>query len=202
MDRISYRENKSISVAFDVGRLITALNRGWIYTGITKYVERLFSFTPQEDITFTPIILESDYLPYLKIKNNIDSRLGREPIVLVNEFSENKELLHFDIFHSPINPLPTGTLRNSVRRIITIHDCIHLKFPEFYPKGNPPIREVIDSISCEEDYAICVSEVTRSDFLSFINMPYDHTCVIPSAADQLFFNRIEGKSVIDELLHT
>ena len=76
------------------------------------------------------------------------------------------------------------------KKIVTVHDCIHIKYPELYPKGNPPILATIESLSPGNDYAICVSEATRSDFLSFIEMPKHHTCVIPSSADSFFFDSV------------
>lgn len=93
-----------------------------------------------------------------------------------------------DVFHSPVNPLPRDP-RMSRPRVLTVHDCIYLKYPEFYPVPGqtPAIRRALDSIDVDRDYVICNSESTRRDLMTFLDIPRERTWVTPLAADNHFF---------------
>jgi len=192
--------NSLLSVAFDISRLIKSINKGWYYTGITKYVKRLYNIFQDGDIELIPVITEKVNSSYFELRNTIVSLLGREPVILSDKCEDDAVFPKFDIYHSPVDPLPSFNLTRNAKRIITIHDCIHIKYPELHPKGNPPIKAVLESLSPSDDFAICVSESTRLDFLSFIQMPKDHICVIPSAADRIFFHQEKENLVVSELL--
>ncbi len=92
----------------------------------------------------------------------------------------------WDIYHSPINPLPPVQWTGKAMRVLTVHDVFHLKFPELFRRGIPPVRKALDSINVERDYIICVSDCTRSDILSFVPIAEERICVIPEAAKAIF----------------
>ena len=92
----------------------------------------------------------------------------------------------WDVYHSPVNSLPPTHETGQAVRVLTVHDCLHLKFPELFPWGTPPIRKALNSVDVERDYVICDSECTRRDLMSFIPISEDRTRVIPVAADALF----------------
>lgn len=71
------------------------------------------------------------------------------------------------IFHSPAHALPT--LPASVRRVITIHDMIPQKFPQWCRQPEIFLR-ILDSIDTVRDHVVCVSDSTRNDFLDFVTM--------------------------------
>jgi glycosyltransferase involved in cell wall biosynthesis len=91
------------------------------------------------------------------------------------------------IYHSPVNPLPPLTWTKDITRVLTVHDVLHLKFPEYYPHQGktPAIRKTLDSIG-RNDYIICDSENTRKDLISFIPVDEERVSVIPLAGDPLF----------------
>lgn len=96
--------------------------------------------------------------------------------------------MQWDIYHSPVNALPPPEWTGNAARVLTVHDCLHLKFPELFPWGTPPIRKALDSLDVDRDYIICDSDCTRRDVMSFIPIAEERTHIIPLAVDALFTN--------------
>ncbi|MEM7480887.1 MAG: glycosyltransferase family 1 protein [Acidobacteriota bacterium] len=93
------------------------------------------------------------------------------------------------IFHSPVNPLPPRRLTERHARVVTVHDCLFLKFPELYPNPGqvPAIRRTLDSIDPHSDFVICDSENSRRDLHNYLEIAQDRTTVVPLSADAQFF---------------
>ncbi len=96
--------------------------------------------------------------------------------------------MQWDIYHSPFNALPPPEWTGNAARVLTVHDCLHLKYPELFPLGTPPIRKALDSVDVDRDYIICDSDCTRRDVMSFIPIAEERTHIIPLAVDALFTN--------------
>lgn len=65
----------------------------------------------------------------------------------------------------------------SAKRIVTVHDMIHEKFPDDFEPYNNTTR--LKSLAVERaDHVICVSENTRLDLLELYNIPEDKTSVV------------------------
>ena len=70
-----------------------------------------------------------------------------------------------DLLHSWFFALPPRAC-SPRRRVITIHDLIPLRHPEWFPSGDMVFfRSILDSIT-GEDHIICVSEATRRDLVA------------------------------------
>jgi glycosyltransferase involved in cell wall biosynthesis len=106
-----------------------------------------------------------------------------------------------DIFHSPYLPFSEQVLANqSVKKIMTIHDLIPIKFPHFFEEGHTKIlQETIKSIP-NDGFVTCVSEATKNDFCEITNFNPDNVFVQYLAASTDFFYKVEEKSIIENVL--
>jgi glycosyltransferase involved in cell wall biosynthesis len=89
-----------------------------------------------------------------------------------------------DLLHSPHYVLPL-LLRQ--RSVVTIHDCIHLLFPEYLPNRLAPryAREMMGSAIRRSDLVLTVSEASRRDILSFYpDTAPERVEVVPNAIDE------------------
>jgi glycosyltransferase involved in cell wall biosynthesis len=85
-----------------------------------------------------------------------------------------------DVYHSIQHPLPRQRLPGEPTRIVTIHDVLHAKYPEFHMVDAPPtIMKVLDSIDPLSDFLICDSDQTRRDVLSMVPIDASRTRVVP-----------------------
>lgn len=82
-----------------------------------------------------------------------------------------------DIFHETYYSVSDHCPR-SAKRIITVHDMIHEKFPQFFSVG-------LDEYSTEKAYAIrradhviCVSQATKKDLVEILSIPEEKLSVI------------------------
>ncbi|HYE89165.1 MAG TPA: glycosyltransferase family 1 protein [Vicinamibacterales bacterium] len=89
------------------------------------------------------------------------------------------------LVHAPHYVLPP-LLR--CRSVVTIHDCIHLMFPEYLPNRLAHVyaRGSMWSASRKADRILTVSEASKRDILRFFNVAPDRVEVIYNAIDERF----------------
>jgi glycosyltransferase involved in cell wall biosynthesis len=90
-----------------------------------------------------------------------------------------------DLFHAPHYVLPPLV---HCRSVVTIHDCIHLMFPQYLPGrlAHAYARATIWSATRRADRILTVSEASKSDILRCFNVPADKIVVIYNAIDACF----------------
>jgi len=155
----------------------------------------------------SPIYITSEDLPFPL------SRLHHPPLDRFRHMLNN----HFDIlpdrlpkesigrvFFSPHGPLPPRkSLPEGAARVITVHDVLHLKFPEFYSAEGPPfIQKIIDSIDPARDFVVCVSAHTQKDLTELLPIDTARTRVIHLAADDIFYRHPENTERASQMLQT
>ncbi|MEI6666903.1 MAG: glycosyltransferase family 1 protein [Acidobacteriota bacterium] len=87
-----------------------------------------------------------------------------------------------DLFHAPHYVLPPLV---PCRSIVTIHDCIHLMFPQYLPNRLAYLyaRGSLAAAATRASRILTVSETSKSDILRYCNVPADRITVIPNAID-------------------
>ncbi len=63
------------------------------------------------------------------------------------------------------------------RRILTVYDMIHERFPENFSPADPTRREKSLAVA-RADHVICISEQTRQDLIEFLRVPHEKTSVV------------------------
>lgn len=91
-----------------------------------------------------------------------------------------------DLFHSPHYVLP---LLTPSRSIVTIHDCIHLIFPQYLkqPMAHTYARLMFWTAAHRAKRILTVSEASKSDILRFFGIPSSKVTVIHNAIDERFY---------------
>lgn len=73
-----------------------------------------------------------------------------------------------ELYHGLSNEIPVGIEESGIKSVVTIHDLIFLRYPEYY---KPIDRKIYDrkfrSASERSDRIIAVSECTKRDIISF-----------------------------------
>ncbi|HYU79356.1 MAG TPA: glycosyltransferase family 1 protein [Vicinamibacterales bacterium] len=89
------------------------------------------------------------------------------------------------LVHEPHYVLPVAT---RCRSVVTIHDCIHLMFPQYLP-GRLAYwyaRASMWSTTRNADRILTVSEASKRDILRFFDIPPERVTVIYNAIDERF----------------
>ncbi len=90
-----------------------------------------------------------------------------------------------DLFHAPHYVLPPLV---ACRSVVTIHDCIHLVFPQYLPNrlALGYARTSIALAARRANRVLTVSESSKRDILKYVDLPPDKIDVIPNAYDDRF----------------
>ncbi len=90
-----------------------------------------------------------------------------------------------DLFHSPHYVLPPLT---PCRSVVTIHDCIHLRFPQYLPNrlGYVYARSALWMATHLSSRIVTVSEASKRDILEYFRVPPQKIDVIYNGIDERF----------------
>jgi glycosyltransferase involved in cell wall biosynthesis len=90
------------------------------------------------------------------------------------------------LFHAPHYVLPPLT---PCRTVVTIHDCIHLRFPQYLPSrlGYAYARAALWTAAHRAARVITVSEASKRDILRYFRIPESRIDVIHNAIDDRFW---------------
>ena len=90
-----------------------------------------------------------------------------------------------DVFHAPHYVLPAAV---RCRSVVTIHDCIHLMFPQYLPNraAYAYARASMWAAAHRSDCILTVSEASKRDILHFFNVPPEKIVVVYNAIDEHF----------------
>jgi glycosyltransferase involved in cell wall biosynthesis len=91
-----------------------------------------------------------------------------------------------DVFHAPHYVLPPMV---PCRSVVTIHDCIHLMFPQYLPNkaAYAYARAAMWGAVRRSDVILTVSEASKRDILRFFNVPAHKIVVVYNAIDERFW---------------
>ena len=95
--------------------------------------------------------------------------------------------LELDIYHGLSNELPIGSGRTNTRYIVTMHDVIFLKHPEWFPLADRYLFRMKYVNSCRRaDQVIAISEATKRDIVEFIGVDEQKIRVVYQSCNPLF----------------
>jgi glycosyltransferase involved in cell wall biosynthesis len=91
-----------------------------------------------------------------------------------------------DVFHAPHYVLPPAV---TCRSVVTIHDCIHLMFPQYLPNkmAYAYARASMWAAVKRSDRILTVSEASKRDILHFFNVAPEKIVVVYNAIDDHFW---------------
>jgi glycosyltransferase involved in cell wall biosynthesis len=91
-----------------------------------------------------------------------------------------------DVFHAPHYVLPVAV---RARSVVTIHDCIHLMFPQYLPNraAYAYARGAMWSAATRSDRILTVSEASKRDILHFFKVPPEKIVVVYNGIDERFW---------------
>lgn len=105
----------------------------------------------------------------------------------VSGVTRQLEKERIDIFHGLSNELPLNIRKSRIRSVVTIHDLIFLRYPQFYSPIDRKIYTYKFRKACENaDKIIAVSECTRRDIVRYFGIPADKIEVVYQGCDTSF----------------
>jgi glycosyltransferase involved in cell wall biosynthesis len=176
-----------MKIGFDAKRLF------YNNTGLGNYSRDLVSnygeYFPDDKIfLFSPEINNTKYIEFLNERyasvvpgNRWLWRYWR----MVHEINEYE----LDIFHGLSNELPIGIKKNAkVKSVVTIHDLIFLKYPEFYKSVDRRIyyEKTKRSVNTA-DLIFAISASTKRDIINYFNINPEKIEVVYQNCNEKFY---------------
>jgi glycosyltransferase involved in cell wall biosynthesis len=160
--------------------------------GIGTYIRNLLRHLARIDQTSEYVLLtaEADLGIAESLGPNFRTVLESSPNYSVREQIHIPWVLHReqpDVFHAPHYVLPPAV---RCRSVVTIHDCIHLMFPQYLPNraAYAYARGSMWNAARKADRILTVSEASKRDILHFFNVRPEKIDVVYNAIDERFWN--------------
>ncbi|HEY3373200.1 MAG TPA: glycosyltransferase family 1 protein, partial [Prolixibacteraceae bacterium] len=101
--------------------------------------------------------------------------------------SRAKEL-NLDIYHGLSHELPVGIEKTGIKSLVTIHDLIYIRYPEYFKTIDRQIYDRKFRHACRVATRIhAISTQTKLDLISFFAIPEEKIEVIYQAINPLFY---------------
>jgi glycosyltransferase involved in cell wall biosynthesis len=92
-----------------------------------------------------------------------------------------------DIYHGLSNELPWSIKKTGVKSVVTIHDLIFLRYPEYYPVFDRQIYKLKFRHACRvADIIIAISEATKADIITYFGTAPEKIEVVYQTCDPVF----------------
>lgn len=164
-------------------------------TGLGNYsrslIEQLANEYPaNEYFIYTPKAKESILKFSLFAKPNIHLIIPNKSKFLWRSFGIKNQLLadKIDLFHGLSHEIPFfGTNKTGIKSIVTIHDLIFLRKPQYYKLIDRIIYKFKSKYACENaDRIIAISEKTKEDIIELYQINPSKIDVIYQSCDESF----------------
>ncbi len=114
------------------------------------------------------------------------SKSAWRSLALGKDIKKNK----IDVFHGLAQELPKDIRRSGAKSIVTIHDLIFLKHPEFYkPIDRKIYFSKVKFAVNSADHIIAISEQTKDDIIKTFNIPEEKISIIYQSCNEVFYNK-------------
>ena len=159
--------------------------------GIGTYIRNLLRQLARidHDTEYVLLCRQSDLEVAAQLGPNFRSVLEPSPNYSLREQLHVPWVLHRerpDVYHAPHYVLPAGV---RCRSVVTIHDCIHLMFPQYLPNkaAYAYARASMWAAARRSDCILTVSEASKRDILHFFDVPPGKIVVVYNAIDDHFW---------------
>jgi len=184
-----------VRIGFDAKRVFNN------FTGLGNYsrfvVDGLLEHFPENQyLLYTPKIRQH---PEVQKYLNLEIRQPQKgtpgawwrTFSIANDIKEDK----LDVYHGLSNELP---LRKppGLKTVLTVHDLIFLRFPEYYGFIDVSIYKWKLKKACESaDVIVAVSQQTASDLKDFLNVDERKLCVVYQGCHPQFYKKVSTEEV-------
>jgi glycosyltransferase involved in cell wall biosynthesis len=158
--------------------------------GIGTYVRNLLKYLARidRDTEYVLLCKPQDVETVAAVGPNFRALAeSARPYSVAEQFMVPARLLttRVNLLHEPHYVLPPLV---PCRAVVTIHDCIHLMFPQYLPNrmAYAYARASLWAAARRAERILTVSESSKADILRFCNVPADRIIVVHNAIDDRF----------------
>ncbi len=180
-----------MKAGFDAKRAF--LNESGLGNYSRNTLNALLNYFPENHyVLFTPEIKDHLFKNYRQFDViSPDSSLSKIFKSLWRSFSLSGQLKKhdLDIFHGLSNELPEGIHKSEVPSVVTIHDLVFMRYPDFYKPVDRNIYYRKVKYACSSaTKIIAISNQTRDDIIHYFKIDPEKIEVVYQSVSSVFFN--------------
>jgi len=101
---------------------------------------------------------------------------------------------NIELYHGLSNEIPAGLHKANIASVVTIHDLIFLRYPQYYPFIDRKIYHLKSRYACRNaNSIIATSEQTKRDIIHFLKIPEDKIRVVYQNCDASFREKLSSE---------
>jgi glycosyltransferase involved in cell wall biosynthesis len=171
-----------------------------IIEGLSKY------FPNEEFFLYSPALKDPRAFEWVKtLSSNVHLRLPQKNVEKTfkevwRRYLVKKDLIddNLDIFHGLSHEIPYRLGECNFKRVVTIHDLIYLRYPEFFPTIDRVVYNHKFKHACQNaDMVLAICEQTKFDLMQFLNVPEYKIQVHYQSCSPTFYDKRSPKEIED-----
>lgn len=165
------------------------------HTGLGNYSRSVISslaryFPSEHYFLYTPRIVR-DHRTLPMLQPPVTLRSPRFPVLtsawrsrfVVPQLKRDQ----LDIYHGLSHEIPAGIQHTGIKTLVTIHDLIFLRYPQYYKATDRKIYEIKFRHACQHaDRIIAISEQTKRDIVHYFGTDPERIAVVYQTCDPAF----------------
>tara|TARA_R110002072_G_scaffold534_7_gene4234 strand:+ start:134084 stop:135217 length:1134 start_codon:yes stop_codon:yes gene_type:complete len=182
------------------------------FRGLGNYsrtlVESLHKYYPEDSYyLFTPEFTDQRATAWEK--RNSDLNVVRPKGVLDNTFSSAWRSLklgddikkqELDIYHGLSHELPRNIKKANIKSIVTIHDLIFMRYPEFFSFIDRNVYKKKFQFAVDNaDLVLAICEQTKSDIIEFLKVPEEKIKIAYQSCSPAFYSLLNEDQLYTSL---
>lgn len=189
---------KQLTIGFDAKRTVRNA------TGLGNYCRTLLNDIGKADTTdtlrlYVPDLGRDDLRSQLTLRPNMQFVLPTYMPKILKALWRTKNIVgdlkrdHVDIYHGLTGELPIGISKSGIKSVVTVHDLIFLRHPEYYNPIDVMIYRWKFRNTCREaDKIVAISECTKRDIMELGNVAEDKIELIYQSCGTRFKNEVDA----------
>ncbi len=102
-----------------------------------------------------------------------------------------------EVFHGLSHELPAGIEKTGMRTLVTMHDLIFLRYPQYYkPIDRAIYRKKFYSVCRRADTVIAISQQTKADIVNFFGIAEEKIKLVYQGCDPQFYSPVSDEEKI------
>ena len=94
-----------------------------------------------------------------------------------------------DIYHGLTGEIPQGLKNKGIKTVVTVHDLIFMRFPQFYSFFDRNIHKIKARYAVKNaDVVVAVSQQTKEDIIEFFGIEREKIQVVYQGCQEIFKN--------------
>jgi glycosyltransferase involved in cell wall biosynthesis len=174
------------------------------FVGLGNYartlIEGLLKFYPEDQyVLYTPPFEDHRAKEWLgNLTQRPDVRLPRGLVGMLSSSAWRSIFLtntvkkdNLNIFHGLSHELPPKIERINLKKVVTVHDLIFLRFPDYFSRIDRYIYQKKFTFSCQvADLVLAISEHTKNDIIELLKVPAEKIEVVYQSCSPQFYEMV------------